>query len=74
MIMNKKERIIMKKYRISALQRVIMSTFVEAENEQEAIDIAKKYSYLNWEMDGSLDEDYFDYEVDHSFDPERVKS
>ena len=64
----------MKKYRISALQRVIMSTFVEAENEQEAIDIAKKYSYLNWEMDGSLDEDYFDYEVDHSFDPERVKS
>jgi hypothetical protein len=74
MIMNKKERIIMKKYKISALQRVIMSTFVEAENEQEAIDIAKKYSYLNWEMDGSLDEDYFDYEVDHSFDPERVKS
>ena len=64
----------MKKYKISALQRVIMSTFVEAENEQEAIDIAKKYSYLNWEMDGSLDEDYFDYEVDHSFDPERVKS
>ena len=34
--MNKKERIIMKKYkyRVSALQRVIMSTQVEAENEK----------------------------------------
>ena len=62
------------KYRVSALQRVIMSTFVEAENEQEAIDIAKKYSYLNWEMEGSLDENYFDYEVDHILNPERVKS
>ena len=51
-------------YRVSALQRVVMSTFVEAENEQDAIDIAKKYSYLNWEMDGSLDENYFDYKVE----------
>ena len=51
-------------YRVSALQRVVMSTFVEAENEEQAIDIAKKYSYLNWEMDGSLDENYFDYEVE----------
>ena len=60
-------------YRVSALQRIVMSTFVEAENEEQAIDIAKKYSYLNWEMDGSLDENYFDYEIDHSFDPERVE-
>jgi hypothetical protein len=74
MIINKKERIIMKKYRyrVSALQKAIMSTFVEAENEQEAIEIAKKSE--DWNFDNYLDEDYFDYEVDYSFDPERVKS
>jgi hypothetical protein len=74
MIMNKKERIIMKKYRyrVSALQKAIMSTFVEAENEQEAIEIAKKSE--DWNFDNYLDEDYFDYEIDYSFDPERVKS
>mgnify|MGYP003130905419 FL=1 len=62
------------KYRISALQKTIMTTFVEAENEQEAIDIAKESHDLDWNMDSFLDEDYFDYEVDYSFDPERVKS
>ena len=62
------------KYRISALQKTIMTTFVEAENEQEAIDIAKESHNLDWNMDSFLDEDYFDYEVDYSFDPERVKS
>ena len=62
------------KYRISALQKTIMSTFVEAENEQEAIDIAKESHDLDWNMDSFLDEDYFDYEIDYSFDPERVKS
>jgi hypothetical protein len=74
MIINKKERIIMKKYRyrVSALQKAIMSTFVEAENEQEAIEIAKKSE--DWNFDNYLDEDYFDYEIDYSFDPERVKS
>ena len=61
------------KYRVSALQKTIMSTFVEAENEQEAIDIAKESHDLDWNMDSFLDEDYFDYEVDYSFDPERVK-
>jgi len=61
------------KYRISALQKTIMSTFVEAENEQEAIDIAKESHDLDWNMDSFLDEDYFDYEVDYSFDPERVE-
>ena len=62
------------KYRVSALQKTIMSTFVEAENEQEAIDIAKESHDLDWNMDSFLDEDYFDYEIDYSFDPERVKS
>ena len=61
------------KYRVSALQKTIMSTFVEAENEQEAIDIAKESHDLDWNMDSFLDEDYFDYEVDYSFDPERVE-
>ena len=59
-------------YRVSALQRAIMSTFVEAENEQQAIEIAKKSE--DWNFDGYMPEDYFDYEVDYSFDPERVKS
>jgi hypothetical protein len=73
-IVSVKERIIMKKYRyrVSALQKAIMSTFVEAENEQEAIEIAKKSE--DWNFDNYLDEDYFDYEIDYSFDPERVKS
>ena len=62
------------KYRVSALQKTIMTTFVEAENEQEAIDIAKESHDLDWNMDSFLDEDYFDYEIDYSFDPERVKS
>ena len=62
------------RYRVSALQKAIMSTFVEAKNEQEAIDIAKESHDLDWNMDSFLDEDYFDYEVDYSFDPERVKS
>ena len=62
------------KYRVSALQKTIMSSFVEAENEQEAIDIAKESHDLDWNMDSFLDEDYFDYEIDYSFDPERVKS
>ena len=62
------------KYRVSALQKTIMSTFVEAENEQEAINIAKESHDLDWNMDSFLDEDYFDYEIDYSFDPERVKS
>mgnify|MGYP004087610997 FL=1 len=61
------------KYRISALQKTIMTTFVEAENEQEAIDIAKESHDLDWNMDSFLDEDYFDYEVDYSFDPQRVE-
>ena len=61
------------KYRVSALQKTIMSTFVEAENEQEAIDIAKESHDLDWNMDSFLDEDYFDYEIDYSFDPERVE-
>ena len=59
-------------YRVSALQKAIMSTFVEAKNEQEAIEIAKKSE--DWNFDNYLDEDYFDYEIDYSFDPERVKS
>ncbi len=59
------------RYRVSALQKAIMSTFVEAENEQEAIEIAKKSE--DWNFDNYV-EDYFDYEIDYSFDPERVKS
>ena len=59
-------------YRVSALQKAITSTFVEAKNEQEAIEIAKKSE--DWNFDNYLDEDYFDYEIDYSFDPERVKS
>ena len=59
------------RYRVSALQKAIMSTFVEAKNEQEAIEIAKKSE--DWNFDNYLDEDYFDYEIDYSFDPERVK-
>ena len=58
-------------YRVSALQRAIMSTFVEAENEQQAIEIAKKSE--DWNFDDYF-EDYFDYEIDHIFDSERVES
>ena len=59
------------RYRVSALQKAIMSTFVEAKNEQEAIEIAKKSE--DWNFDNYF-EDYFDYEIDYSFDIERVKS
>ena len=59
------------RYRVSALQKAIMSTFVEAENEQEAIEIAKKSE--DWNFDDYF-EDYFDYEIDHIFDSERVES
>ena len=58
------------RYRVSALQKAIMSTFVEAKNEQEAIEIAKKSE--DWNFDNYF-EDCFDYEIDYSFDPERVK-
>ena len=59
-------------YRVSALQRAIMTTFVDAKNEKQAIEIAKKSEA--WNFDGYMPEDYFDYEIDYSFDPERVKS
>jgi hypothetical protein len=60
------------RYRVSALQKAIMSTHVEAENEEQAIEIAKKSE--DWNFDGYTPEDYFDYEIDYSFDIERVKS
>ena len=59
-------------YRVSALQRAIMTTYVNAKNEKQAIEIAKKSE--DWNFDGYMPEDYFDYEIDYSFDPERVKS
>ncbi len=55
------------KYRVSALQKAIMSTYVEAENEEQAIEIAKKSE--DWNFDNYF-EDYFDYEIDYSFDAE----
>jgi len=54
-----------------ALQKAIMSTHVEAENEEQAIEIAKKSE--DWNFDNYF-EDYFDYEIDYSFDIERVES
>ena len=60
------------RYRVMALQKAIMSTHVEAENEEQAIEIAKKSE--DWNFDGYMPEDYFDYEIDYSFDSERVKS
>ena len=47
------------------------STFVDAKDEKQAIEIAKKNE--DWNFDGYMPEDYFDYEVDYSFDPERVE-
>ena len=47
------------RYRVSALQKAIMSTYVEAENEEQAIEIAKKSE--DWNFDNYF-EDYFDYE------------
>ena len=56
------------RYRVSAWQKAIMSTFVEAESEKQAIEIAKKSE--DWNFD-NYSKDYFDYEIDYSFDPER---
>ena len=58
------------KYRVLALQKAIMTTYVEAENEKQAVEIAKKSE--DWNFDNYF-EDYFDYEIDYSFDIERVK-
>ena len=69
----------MKKYRVSALRKSIMSAFVEAENEDQALAIAKSSHDVEWESDGLLGSSmsnifgHFDHEIDHSFDPEEVE-
>ena len=55
------------RYRVMALQKAIMTTYVEAENEKEAVEIAKKSE--EWNFDNYFEE-HFDHEIDYTYDTE----